>query len=210
MSNTETLNIGNLMQRDAIKELLKIIMEEIKNNMVETIADLPIDIATEEEFPEEMKGKVPDAFAVFKAIKKINHIYLKFVKAEGEKTFEQMMEGETPQEMCFYVFKDSTTDDSFDLYFYDSQQGKYVNVGSTNVGSIGLDPSKYWSKEELNLDEVLANYWNKTELDITTMLEVYVKKADLNLDEYVRKDELTAITADDVRTMWTEVQNTGA
>ena len=208
MPNTEQLNgIGALMQKDAVKELLKIIMEEIANGIPEIISDLPVDISTEEEFPEEMKGKIPNAFAVFKAIMKVNHIFLKFVKSEDGKTFEEMVEGQVPQEMCFYVFKDNAADDLFDLYFYDSQQGKYVNIGSTSVGNIGFDPSKFWSKEELNIDEILADYWNKTELDITTILEDYVRKSDLNLDEYIRKDELSSITAEDVRTMWGEVQN---
>lgn len=199
-------DLGSFMQKEAVKELLKIIMEEIKANMLETVDEIPVDLATEAEFPEADKNKVPTAFATFKAIKKINHIFLKFVKSEDGKTFEEMMENETPQEMCFYVFKDSSADDSFDLYFYDSQQGKYVNIGSTSLGSIGFDPSLYWSKEELNVETILADYWKKDELDITTILSDYVKKDELNLDEFIKKSDVTFITPTDVRTMWEEVK----
>ena len=59
MPNTEQLNgIGALMQKDAVKELLKIIMEEIANGIPEIISDLPVDISTEEEFPEEFNAYV--------------------------------------------------------------------------------------------------------------------------------------------------------
>lgn len=200
-------NMGSFMQREAVKEILKVVMEEIRLNTLETLDDIPVDIATEEEFPDSLKETVPTSFAVFKAIKKINHIFLKFVKSEMGKTFEEMMENETPQEMCFYVFKDSGSDDQFDLYFYDSQQGKYVNVGSTNLGTIGFDPSMYWSKEELNITEILKDYWNKNDIDITNMLSDYVRKDELDLSQFIRRDELTTITVNDVRTMWEEVKS---
>lgn len=199
----EVTNLGSFMQEAALRELLRLIFDEIKNNALATLEELPMDLATEEEFPEADKMKVPTAFAVFKAIKKINHVYLRFVKSEDGKTFEQMMENETPAEMCFYVFKENSEDSAFDLYFYDSQQGKYVNVGSTDLGNVNVDLSGYWSKEELKITDILSGYWSKEELK----LEDLVKVGDIDLTQYIRRDEIDTITADDVTAMWNEIKN---
>lgn len=203
---TGLADLGSFMQPKALRELLRIIFQEIKDNTLATLEEIPMDVATEEEFPESEKMKVPTAFAVYKAIKKINHVYLRFIKSEGGKTFKEMMAAETPQELCFYVFKDSSSDNQFDLYFYDSQQGDYVNVGSTDLSGMQVDLSGYWSKEELKIEDILSGYWSKEELKI----EDLVKVGDLDLSQYIRRDEIGTITADDVNTMWNEIKNGSA
>lgn len=198
LSNTE----GSMIQKEALEKLIEIIFAAIAACKFETTDEIPIDYATEEEIPEDIAGQIPTSLAVYRAVKKIGHIYLKFVQSKDGKTFEEMMEDKTPEEMCFYVFKDGTADANFDLYFYDSQQGKYVNIGSTNMGDATIELDNYWSKDELKIEELKTDITN-------AVLEALNAGGDeeptINLEEYIRKDEVEVITADEVQAMWDAV-----
>lgn len=198
LSNTD----GSMIQKEALEKLIEIIFDAIATCKFDATDEIPIEYATEEEIPENLAKKIPTSLAVYRAVKKIGHIYLKFVQAKDGKTFEQMMEDKTPEEMCFYVFKDSSTDANFDLYFYDSQQGKYVNIGSTNMGDASIKLDGYWSKDELKIEEL------KTDI-VNAVLDALKGEGEdeptINLEDYIRKDEVEVITADEVQSMWDAV-----
>lgn len=198
LSDTE----GSMIQKEALEKLIEIIFEAIAANKVNLIDEIPLEYATEEEIPADAVSKVPTVLAVYRAVKKVGHIYLRFVKSEDGKTFEEMQADKTPEEMCFYVFKDSTDDASFDLYFYDSQQGKYVNIGSTSFDPSTINLDNYWSKDELVIDTLKTEI---TEAVIAALKEQMPDSPVVNMDEYVRKDEVEVITPDQVQEMWDAV-----
>lgn len=127
-----------------------------------------------------MRHKAPSAKAVYDALHTVDHLSMKFVKARFTgSTFEDTMAGKVPEEMTLYVFKDRVNDDLFDLYIYDSQQGKYIKCGSAGIdiaignsqGGIG-DPTEFWTKEELDV----TAYWRKDEFP----KDLYVNVDELN------------------------------
>lgn len=188
--NVNTLN-GSHLEKEALRKLLELIMNEIESAKTKTVDEIPIDLAEESQIDTEVASKVPTVLGVYRAIKKINHAYLKFVKSEDGKTFEQMMEGVVPTELCFYLFKDGDEDTIFDLYIYDAQQGKFVTIGSTSFETIDVDLSGYWSKEELDITTLLEGYWSKEEFDP---------------NDYIRKDEVDIITASEVQEIWNSIK----
>lgn len=196
---------GSTITREALEKLMQIIFDTMEAQKVTVTDNIPIDVESEDDLDTVIASQVPTVLAVYKAIKKINHVYLRFVKSVDGKSFKEMMEDATPEEMCFYIFKDSATDNNFDLYFYDSQQGDYVNIGSTmfDISSLKLDG--YWSKEELKVEDMLEQF--KEAVDVTDVLKGYWSKDEFDPSEYLKKDDIDVVTPDDVQSMWDAIVN---
>lgn len=174
-----TKYLDGVLDRVGVEKLVEIIIDTIIENTVKTANVIPSD--TSKDGYEDIKNHAATVEAVYNAMRTINHAALKFVKSTDGKNFEEMMTGTEPHELTFYVFKEGDTDNEFDLFIYDSQQGKYVNIGKTTFPSTGgvTDLSGYWSKDELDITE-------------------YIKSSELDLSNYVNKNEVQILTVSDV------------
>lgn len=204
-----------VIEREAIEELIRLILDEVKGSALEIQTSNFIPGTSEEANDSDMAKKIPTVLAVFNAMKSIDHLRLKFVKSKNGKTFKQMMEGVTPSEVTFYVFKDSANDQNFDLYLYDAQQGDYISVASSLTVSLpgtagsDIDFGNFWTKD----DFAISDYIKRDELEdllkeyegISKDLEGYLKKEEAD-EIYLKIEDLEVITATEVRNMFDKVK----
>ena len=182
-----------------LQVVIELLMKEIDKSKVDIASVVDMTAASVENLGTE-RNKLTTVEAVYNAVKSANHAGFKFVKSVDGKSFEEMMENISPQELTFYVFKDNDADNIFDLYIYDAQQGKYVKIGETSFEGNNVDLTGYWSKNELDITE-----YAKT-ADIPDVSK-FITAADINLDNYVTKDENEVMTAAEVVVMFNNIKN---
>lgn len=182
-----------------LQAAIELLMREIKENKVDLATIVDMAAANVEALGEE-RGKAATVEAVYNAVKGSNHANFKFVKSVDDKGFKDMMADQTPKELTFYVFKEGEADKQFDLWVYDAQQGDYVQILSgVSGGGTSIDTSDLWSKAELDIEE----YAKKTDLP---NMDEYTKTVDLNLGSFATKDDVAAMTVDEVVTMFNDIK----
>lgn len=168
--------LDGVIDKTGIEKLIDVMIDFILENKTKTSNVIPADSSASGYA--DIKDNAATVEAVYNAIRTSNHVGMKFVKSTDGKTFEEMMTGVEPSEITFYVFKDNDADTNFDLFIYDAQQGKYVQIGTASFSG----------------DVDLSGYWSKDELDITE----YMKKNEFDSSRYVLKEEVNILTVTDV------------
>lgn len=189
------------LSNNALRKLITLLVDDVSARL--PILQTVMPMTYEEANAADVKDNVPTVLAVFKALEQIDHIKFRLMKGQPGQSFEDYMTGKTPEELALYLYRTADTP-NFDLWIYDASQG-YARVGKDSVSAEDLDLTNYWSKEELDIN----GYWSKEELRITDFVSTetlgeYAKLVDL--DAYLRKDEIDAMTEEQVEEIFNEVK----